>query len=414
MRGLKRGFSYFQHRAGEPFAPQPERGNELLVAASPDDERGDTHWLRSDFDHFLVQEVQAAGIPYLDKTQITRIDATAPWDLTGERAGRLVRIAADFIIDASGAGAVLARALGIPNELSAIRTNSRCIFGHFEGVRCWQEVYTQLGGDSHDHPFGCDAAALHHVFDGGWMYVLRFDNGVTSAGFSLDPLRFPIDERVTAADEWSALLNRFPAIKTQFERAVALMPLRRTGRLQRRYALAAGPTWAMLPTAAGIIDALHSTGNAHTLTGIERLFSILSDTTPGDVRNQRLKEYERAVLAEIDLIDTLVHGCYETFSRFEMMTAFTMLYFAAATFSEHQRRSHSQPAGAGFLLSHDANFRAILARAHREACRIAARPHADRDAAQRFADEIAAAIRPYNIAGLCDPAKRNLYPYVCP
>jgi FADH2 O2-dependent halogenase len=27
-----------------------------------------------------------------------------------------------------------------------------------------------------------DDAALHHVFDGGWVWVLRFNNGITSAG----------------------------------------------------------------------------------------------------------------------------------------------------------------------------------------------------------------------------------------
>ena len=30
-----------------------------------------------------------------------------------------------------------------------------------------------------------DDAALHHVFDGGWMWVLRFGNGVTSAGIAV-------------------------------------------------------------------------------------------------------------------------------------------------------------------------------------------------------------------------------------
>src|SRR5258707_2592977 len=28
------------------------------------------------------------------------------------------------------------------------------------------------------------SAAVHHVFDGGWVWVLRFNNGVTSAGIA--------------------------------------------------------------------------------------------------------------------------------------------------------------------------------------------------------------------------------------
>src|SRR5262249_47253799 len=57
--GLKRGFSFFQHRAGRPFTTSPDHANELLVAASPADEVGDTHWFREHFDHFLVREAEA-------------------------------------------------------------------------------------------------------------------------------------------------------------------------------------------------------------------------------------------------------------------------------------------------------------------------------------------------------------------
>src|SRR5437763_3940971 len=62
--GLKRGFSFYQHTAGEPFRPDPERQRQLLVAASPADEVADTHWYRADFDHFLVREAQALGAEY--------------------------------------------------------------------------------------------------------------------------------------------------------------------------------------------------------------------------------------------------------------------------------------------------------------------------------------------------------------
>src|SRR6266550_9638280 len=40
--GLKRGFTFYHHEAGRPFAPDPDRERQLLVAASPYDEVGDT------------------------------------------------------------------------------------------------------------------------------------------------------------------------------------------------------------------------------------------------------------------------------------------------------------------------------------------------------------------------------------
>ena len=48
--GLKRGFTFYGHQPGLPFAGAADRSDQLLVAASPNDEVADTHWYRADFD----------------------------------------------------------------------------------------------------------------------------------------------------------------------------------------------------------------------------------------------------------------------------------------------------------------------------------------------------------------------------
>src|SRR5437588_2465807 len=68
--GLKRGFSFFRHEGDLPYTPHESNDNALLVAASPSDERSDTHWLRADFDAHLVGRAVAAGVPYLDRMQV--------------------------------------------------------------------------------------------------------------------------------------------------------------------------------------------------------------------------------------------------------------------------------------------------------------------------------------------------------
>src|SRR5687768_2817303 len=64
--GLKRGFTYFRHEAGQRYVAASDRSNQLLVAASPNDELSDTHWLRADVDHFIVREAAALGVDYVD------------------------------------------------------------------------------------------------------------------------------------------------------------------------------------------------------------------------------------------------------------------------------------------------------------------------------------------------------------
>jgi FADH2 O2-dependent halogenase len=410
--GLKRGFSYFHHRAGEPFRPRADHANELLVAANPDDEHGDTHWYRADVDHFFVGEVQAASIPYLDQTDIESIAQDNEWRIVARRGSQQIVIRTPFVVDASGAAAVLAKALNICCAPAALRTNSWTVFSHFTGVERWRSMYAASGGNVADHPFDCDAAALHHVFDGGWMWVLRFDNGVTSAGFALDGKtnRFP-QSASTPHEEWKSILARFPSIAGQFDHAEAVQPFRRTDRLQRRAAVSAGPTWAMLPHTAYFLDPWFSGGNAHTLCAIERLIAILSETDAGAHRTARLVEYDRRAQGEIDMLDALIHGCYEGFERFELMTAFAMFYFAAAITTEERRKAHPHRADDGFLLADEPCFREALQTGYRSLVALAGQASHESARMLVFGDEVARLIAPYNTVGLADPGRRNMYPY---
>jgi len=426
--GLKRGFSYFHHRAGEPFIPQDDHSNELLVAANPDKEHGDTHWYRADVDHFFVREVQAAGIPYFDRTEIETIEDGQRWRLAARRDREAILVAAPFVVDASGQASVMSWALGIRHSAAELKTNSRTIYAHFRGVRPWHDVYVELGGNTEDHPFPCDAGALHHVFDGGWMFVLRFDNGVTSAGFVLDRNSpefgtgggLPRQDAhgrlgglsLSPADEWAVLLRRFPSIAQQFDEARVVEPLRRTDRLQRIASRIAGPNWAMLPHTAYFLDPLHSAGNAHTLSGIERLTAILADSRDPVDRGRRLAEYEKTMRREVTLMDSLIHGCYTGFARFELMTSFSMLYFTAATFSEHRRRTGQHGPDNAFLNADNPGLSEAVATAYAAVQALAGRAELGPRAASDYHREVADLVAPYNIAGLCDPAKRNMYPYL--
>ncbi|MGE5413986.1 MAG: FAD-dependent oxidoreductase, partial [Syntrophomonadaceae bacterium] len=68
--GLKRGFTFYAHASGQAFGADPERRDQLLVAASPCDEVADTHWYRPDFDAFLAREAAEAGAEYADETDL--------------------------------------------------------------------------------------------------------------------------------------------------------------------------------------------------------------------------------------------------------------------------------------------------------------------------------------------------------
>ena len=408
--GLKRGFTYYKHADGRRFNRRQDRSNELMVAASPTDELSDTHWFRADVDYFLVQEAVAMGVDYVDQVRLTDIEWRADDAvLSGERLGAPIRVRARFTIDASGPRGFLARALHLEAPGFEQYPGTQALYSHFIGVARCADVPDFATAEKPPYPI--DAAALHHVFDGGWMWVLRFDNGVTSAGVAVTDSMAAELRLADGEAAWHRLLARYPTVAAQFADAEPIREFTWMPRLSWRTSCAAGDRWAMLPSAAAFIDPLFSTGIPLTLLGIERLAATLvarglsaSRGEPGKVRPTRdaiagdATAYGPSILTEADHVAGFIAGCYAAFPRFEDFTAWSMIYFAAASFSEMSRRLHGDSWSRGFLLAHDERF------AHAMCLLNPSTRNASLDAAR-----VASAIDPINVAGLADVTKRNWY-----
>jgi FADH2 O2-dependent halogenase len=317
-----------------------------------------------------------------------------------------VRVAATFLIDATGPSGLLPRTLGIDVSPSDVRTNSWGVYSHFVDVDWWKDVLVEQGGSVADHPYPCDHAALHHVLDDAWVWVLRFNNGVTSAGVLYDGERRP-PEAVDPEAEWAALLRRYPSVGRQFARARPVQPWTRTGRVQRKARRVAGDDWAMLSHAAYFLDALFSSGNAHSVLCVERLTRMFARHWGRQSLKPELEEYGATLLREVDFLDRLIHGCYRAFGRFDLLAAFTMYYFAGAIHSEERREKGLAVERDEFLFSHHPPFREAFTRGYdRLLAEVGSPPSPE------YERQVAADIEPYNMAGLCEPGMHNMYPYI--
>jgi FADH2 O2-dependent halogenase len=400
--GLKRGFSFFFHRDHEPFADSPDRERQLLVAASPHDEVADTHWYRPDFDQALVQQAEDAGAIYIDETTIAEVrrDGTR-MRLEGERHGRTVVIDAGFVIDATGPRGLLSARLGGGSVPARWLPPTQGLYTHFTDVAAWADIAPSEGTP----PYPPDAAALHHVFPGGWIWILRFNNGLTSAGVALTDPRAAALDLAAGEPAWRRLLDRFPSIGAQFADARAARPFVHAPRLAYRCRDVAGAGWALLPSAAGVIDPLLSTGFPLTLLGLQRLIEILVTTSPGAAQDEALFRYAQHTQDELDITEQLVAALYANMDAPDLFTRLSLLYFAAASFSEAARRLGRPELAPGFLLHGDPRFGHELRACIREA---AARPPGA--ARQALFDRIARAIAPIDVAGLSDRSRANWYP----
>jgi FADH2 O2-dependent halogenase len=416
--GCKQGFSYFHQTPQQPFFTSAEHSHELLIAASESRFAADTHWYRADVDQFLCQLAARTGAVVEEGVTVRLERDQRKWKI--HCSGGTVQLAAcDFLIDASGAGGKI---FGGQVELELISDQilqapgawrgSRAIFAHFDGVELWSNVLAELEVPQEDYPFSADDAALHQVLQEGWMWQLRFENGRVSAGIALDLETDSPASQLTPAQEWQQILSRYPSLGRQFKAARIVGPaagLVSSGRLQRFVRGGAGVNWAMLPHSIGFVDPLHSTGIAHTLSGIERLIPLVLNST-GEQRQQQLSRYAAAVLEELQLIYRFVGLCYRTRWFPRSFHAATQAYFVAVTTYERLRLEGEAPES--FLWAVGGPWSDILDELEHIAAELRTPDTVPELAAERsnqFAEIAALRCTPQNQVGLLDPDAQNLY-----
>jgi FADH2 O2-dependent halogenase len=402
--GLKRGFTFHHHIPGVSRSSDPDRQDQLLVAASPRDEISDTHWYRADFDSFLVREAQKAGVVYFDKTNLQRFcDHGGEIGLGGERNGQEVQFRTKFVVDATGPRGFLHRVLQLGERKLSGYPETQALYSHFSGVRRLGD--TEYSRTATTPPYPIDDAAVHHVFDGGWIWVLQFNNGMTSAGVAATDefatqLRFYEGESA-----WDQILNSIPALKEQFAESRTVRPFTYISQLSFRSAQTAGHRWVQLPSAAGFVDPLLSTGFPLALLGVERLAQIIEREWETDRFSTMLEEYSARTDAELAATARLIGALYANMSNFPVFVALSLLYFAAASYSEAARRLGNAHLASSFLLCGDETFGA-------ECIRLIARARLPltQDESAGLIHEILATIEPINVAGLGRLGHRNWYP----
>lgn len=395
--GLKRGFSFFHHEFGRDWKPLSDRANELLVAASPNDEIADTHWYRPDFDRFFSEEAQRLGVDYFDETSLAAFaDEGDTVCLTGSRNQTPVSFRARFVVDASGPRGFLWRTLGLGERPFTTFPVRHSLYTHFRDVGRWSEA-----GHSTGSPFPPDDAALHHVFPGGWMWVLRFNNGITSAGVSVSEELAGEFKLSDGAPAWERLLGRLPAVARQFRSAAPSREFVHTSRLDFRSDTVVGERWALLPSATGFVDPLFSTGFVLTLLGIQRLARMLEGQ--GNSAGSTLRDYATETNDDLDAAARLLAALHHSFGSPERFQKLTMLYFAAVSFAETMRRLGRPADTTVFLLRKRPGFGAEMLRL----CDAVSRGELPNSA--DMLGRIEALIEPINVTGLNVPAKRNWY-----
>ncbi|WP_256788104.1 NAD(P)/FAD-dependent oxidoreductase [Frankia sp. AvcI1] len=321
--GVKRNFGFVYHRDGQ--VQNPEEVTQCSVSEFPNGP--EMHMHRQDIDSYLFYSAVRYGAAPRQRTMVERVEFTADAATLTTKSGETLRVR--YVVDASGRNSVLANQFALREEPCRFRTNSRTLFTHMVGVTPFDDVTTPSGQPSLWHQ-----GTLHHIFDGGWLWVIPFDNHrratnpLCSVGLNLDAGRFPKEPGRTAEQEWAAYLDRFPSVARQFAGARPAWDWVSTGRTQYSSTRTVGDRWAMMSHAAGAIDALFSRGMANTMQVIYAFTpTLLAALADDDFSAERFGHIDTLNQTILDVNDKLVHGSYVSFRDFDLWRAWSKVWF---------------------------------------------------------------------------------------
>jgi FADH2 O2-dependent halogenase len=318
--GIKRNFGFVYHREGSPHQ-DPREATQSVIPEYP--HGPESHLFRQDIDAYLHNIAIRYGAVSRQKTAVEGIDIDGSWVRLQTREGSELK--ARFLIDAAGYRSPVALRFGLREKPTRLKTHSRSVFTHMINVRPYDECVEPKG--AHGMPRLWCQGTLHHIFDGGWMWIIPFDNHdaamnpLCSVGLNLDSRRFPKNGQAPE-QEFADFLERYPSIAVQFKNASAVRDWVSTERLQYSATANVGERFLLMSHASGAIDALYSRGLANTSEIVNATAApLLKALDDDDFSLDRFDYMNRLQQAQLDHNDKLVNSSYISFVDFDLWNA---------------------------------------------------------------------------------------------
>lgn len=334
--GLKHSIGFAHHTPGERL--REDRLHQLVPPHLPF--YSESHLYREEVDQFLLQGAVRYGADYVEETPIT--------DVRIHEGGVTVICAEDeyrgaYFVDASGKGSRLVEKMGYRQGAPEARTHSRTIFAHVEGLQPFDNLIAAPSKGRRWHE-----GTFHHVFDGGWMWIIPFDNFARSAsrrasvGLMLDPRVHPLDEGLSPEEEFKAVIARFPDIERHLEGMEVVMPFKRTGRLQYASRQSVGDRHFTAPGTFGFIDPLYSNGLIQTFESVYFGARHLLSAFGKEEGPVRAGDFSMAAFSGMEVLhrtqwqqsDDTISKAYQAMGDFDTWNAWTQYWLAQILFGD--------------------------------------------------------------------------------
>jgi tetracycline 7-halogenase / FADH2 O2-dependent halogenase len=324
--GVKRHFGFLYHTPGER-----QDCRKSLQAVIPKLPYGhEMHLYRQDSDYLLTAIAVSYGVDILQGTPVRDVSVTPDGvELVTDKQN----YRAEYLVDAGDMKSILAEKLGWRHR--DVQTHSRTIYTHMVDVPCYNDVGASR--EQYGHPFRLCEGTLHHIFKGGWLWVIPFNNHaqatnpLCSVGLLLDPRIYPRRADLTPDQEYFAFIDQFPDVREQFKRARAVRTWIRSDRLQYSARHVVGDRFSLLAHAVGFVDPLYSKGLYLTHMGVILAADlILRARQTGDYSREAFAPLEEMTLRYIAMNDRLLANSYRSWANYKLWSVYSILWLLGA------------------------------------------------------------------------------------
>lgn len=330
--GCKKTIGFLYHEEGK--RQDPHQTHLLVPPATP--LVSESHLFRQDIDLYMVNAAVRYGADYRDRTDVVDFEIDDAGVTLRSHEGEVFR--ARYLVDGSGHKSPVAAKFGLRQEVPPLRTESRTLFTHMMGLRNYDELLApeERPGLSRQWHEG----TLHHIFDGGWFWIIPFgnvagsQNPLCSVGLTLDMRKFP-QRGMPPQQEFEEIVARYPSIAAHLAGAEAVRPWVGTGRLQYSSTDCAGPRYFLMAHAYGFVDALYSRGLISTFETIHALAPRLIEALRDDDFALPRFDYPRQLQAAmLQANDRMVFNSFRAFGDYAVWNAWVRVWLANILFGD--------------------------------------------------------------------------------
>ncbi len=263
---------------------------------------------RAEFDQMLLEHAESLGAEVRQESKVERVDFNPDGVIVHVSAGdKKYSVTAPMFVDATGRDAMMGVERNLKEPDGMVTTNA--------AVHCmYQNIDRSTGAD--------EGNILIGLFNGGWWWLIPFNDGDTSVGMVFEKNFTKINRGASSKEMMDKALEGLPHLKHLMRDAVPVLPVGAQGNWSYRCKQFYGDRMLMVGDAAAFVDPLFSTGVLFAIHGAKFAAEHIDRAlTSGNFAAAEFANYQTQCQSGMDLFKGLVHEFYSESLRNVLMAS---------------------------------------------------------------------------------------------